>query len=186
MGIDLSNCILRRIKLKNDVKLILRKPTIEDAEKIIEYINIVGGESNNLLFGRGEFHLTVDQEKKHIKAMNNDSNSLMILGIIDNDIVSLAQIVTSNRKRIAHNGEVSISVKKEYWRNGIGSAVMEEIIRFAKEGGKIKNISLGVRASNINAINMYEKLGFIRVGFHRNYFNINGSFDDEILMDLYI
>jgi len=177
---------LKEIQLKSGEKLILRRSTVEDAERIIEYVNIVGGESNNLLFGKDEFHLTVEEEKEHIKRMNNDSNSLMILGIIDDNIVSLAQITSSNRKRIAHNSEVSISVKKDYWRNGIGSAVMEEIIRFAREGGVIKNISLGVRASNINAIKMYEELGFVKVGLHKNYFNINGNFDDEILMDLYI
>lgn len=177
---------LKEIQLKSGEKLILRRPMIEDAERIIEYVNIVGGESNNLLFGKDEFHLTVEEEKEHIKRMNNDSNSLMILGIIDDNIVSLAQVTSSNRKRIAHNSEVSISVKKDYWRNGIGSAVMEEIIRFAREGSVIKNISLGVRASNINAIKMYEELGFVKVGLHKNYFNINDNFDDEILMDLYI
>jgi len=135
---------------------------------------------------RKESLSTVEEEKEHIKRMNSDSNSLMILGIIDDNIVSLAQITSSNRKRIAHNSEVSISVKKDYWRNGIGSAVMEEIIRFAREGSVIKNISLGVRASNINAIKMYKELGFVKVGLHKNYFNINDNFDDEILMDLYI
>ncbi len=177
---------LKEIQLKSGEKLILRRSTVEDAERIIEYVNIVGGESNNLLFGKDEFHLTVEQEKEHIKRMNNDSNSLMILGIIDDNIVSLAQITSSNRKRIAHNSEVSISVKKDYWRNGIGSIVMGEMISFAKNSGRIKNISLGVRARNINAIKMYEELGFVKVGLHKNYFNINDNFDDEILMDLYI
>ena len=68
----------------------------------------------------------------------------------------------------------------------LGSVVMEELIKFAKENETIKNISLGVKASNKNAILMYEKFGFEKVGIHRNNFNINGIFDDEILMDLYI
>lgn len=110
----------------------------------------------------------------------------MILGIIDNNIVSIGQISKPKRKRIAHNSEVAISVKKDYWRNGIGSAVIGELIRFAKENHEIKNISLGVKASNKNAIMMYEKFGFEKVGVHKNYFNINGNFDDKILMDLYI
>ena len=186
MSIDLSSYILKEIQLKNGQKLILRKPIIEDAKRMIEYLNIVGGESENLLFGKDEFHLTVEQEMEHIKRISNNANTLMILGIIDNNIVSIAQISSPNRKRIAHNSEISISVKKDYWRNGIGSAVMEELIRFAKEHGTIKNISLGVKASNKNAIRMYEKFGFKKVGVHKNYFNINGNFDDEILMDMSI
>ncbi|WP_418223118.1 GNAT family N-acetyltransferase [Clostridium isatidis] len=51
---------------------------------------------------------------------------------------------------------------------------------------KLKNIFLGVREGNINAIRLYEKHGFKKVGFHKNFFNINGKYYDEILMDLYL
>ena len=186
MNTDLSMYILKEIQLKNGHQLVLRKPIVEDAEKMINFLNIIGGESDNLLFGKDEFRLTIEQEMEHIKITNNDANTLMILGIIDNNIVSIAQISSSNRERIAHNSEVAISVKKAYWRNGIGNAVMEDLIRTATKHGTIKNISLGVKASNKNAITMYEKFGFKKVGVHKNYFNIYGEFDDEILMDLYI
>ena len=186
MNIYLSKHILKEIKLNNGQQLILRKPVVEDAKRMVEYLNIVGGESDNLLFGKDEFRLTVEQEMKYIENISNDANILIILGIINDNIVSVAQISSPNRKRIAHNSDVSISVKKEYWGNGIGSAVMEELIRFAREHDKIKNISLGVKASNHRAIAMYEKFGFKKVGLHKDYFNVEGNFDDEILMDLYI
>lgn len=184
VNVDLS--ILKEIKLKNGQQLILRKPLIEDAKRMIEYLNIVGGESDNLLFGKDEFRLTVEQEIEHIKRISNDVNTLMILGIVNDTIVSVSQISSPNRKRIVHNSELSISVKKEYWRSGIGGAVMIELIKFAKENGDIKTISLGVKANNCNAVIMYERFGFIKVGVHRDYFNVNGNFDDEILMDLYL
>lgn len=184
--VDKDLITLREKKLKNGQQLILRKPVVEDAESMIEYLNAVGGESDNLLFGKDEFHLTVEQEMEHIKRISSDPNTLMILGTINGVIVSVAQISSPNRKRIAHNSELSISVKKDYWGNGIGSVVMEELIRFAKENSVIRNISLGVKASNKNAIKMYEKFGFIKVGTHKRCFNVNGDFDDEILMDLYL
>lgn len=186
MNEDLSIQILKEVQLKNGQHLILRKPVPEDAGKMIEYLNTVGGESDNLLFGKDEFRLTVEQEMEYIKSISDAANTLMLLGIIDNNIVSVAQISSSNRKRIAHNSEISISVKKDYWRNGVGTAVMEELISFAKENSTIKNIGLGVKASNLNAIKLYEKFGFVKVGVHKNFFNIIGVFDDEILMDLYL
>ena len=69
---------------------------------------------------------------------------------------------------------------------GVGSAVMEELIRFAKDHELIKNISLGVKASNERAIKLYERFGFVKVGSHKDYFNINGEYDDEYIMDLHI
>jgi RimJ/RimL family protein N-acetyltransferase len=186
MNKDLSKYILKEIQLKNGQQLVLRRPIVDDAKSIIEYLNIVGGESDNLLFGKDEFTLSVENEIEYIKNISNDSNILMILGIIDNNIVSVAQISCPNRKRISHNSEIAISVKKDCWSKGIGSATMMELIKFAKEHVTIKNISLGVKASNINAMSMYEKFGFQKIGIHKNYFNINGNFDDEILMDLYL
>ena len=178
--------IFKIIKLKSGMELLLRRPKEEDAEAMLEYLNIVGGESDNLLFGKNEFRLTVEQEREHINNVNINDNALMLLGIIDNQIISVSQVSAPNRKRIAHNSELAISVKKEYWSMGIGTAVMEVLIDFAKNHETIKTISLGVKASNKKAQHLYEKLGFEKVGVHRNFFNIDGNYDDEILMDLYI
>ena len=183
---SMKDDILKLVKLENSKVLILRKSTEEDAESMIEYLNIVGGESDNLLFGKNEFRLTVEQEREYIKNINENNNALMLLGIIDNQIVSVSQVSATNRKRIAHNSELAISVKKEYWGMGIGTTVMEVLIDFAKNHETIKTISLGVKASNKKAQHLYEKLGFEKVGVHRNFFNIDGIYDDEILMDLYI
>lgn len=40
--------------------------------------------------------------------------------------------------------------------------------------------------SSLKTGHIYDKFGFQKVGVHKNYFNINGEFDDKILMDLYI
>ena len=174
--------ILKEVILKNGQKLILRRVIEDDAEMMIKYLNTIGGESDNLLFGENEFHFSVEQEREYINKSNNN-NDLIIIGLIDNNIVSVANIGKLTRKRIAHNSEVAISVKREYWGIGVGYAVMSELIEFAKNNN-IKNISLGVKASNNKAFNLYKKFGFEEVGRHKNFFNVNDVFDDEILMDL--
>lgn len=176
----------KEIKLKNGENLILKKADVNDAEKMIEYLNIVGGESDNLLFGENEFRLSIEQEKSHLENMAKQETSMMLVGIINKKIVSIAQISAPRRKRIAHNADISISVKKEYWNLGIGSEVMKALIDFAKDTKKIKNISLGVKASNTKARSLYRKFGFNEVGIHKNFFYVNDEYDDEILMDLYI
>ena len=89
MSTDLSSYILKEIPLKSGQQLIIRKPIVDDAEKMIKYLNIIGEESDNLLFGKGEFHLTVEQEIEYIKSISNTPNIFMILGIIDNNIISM-------------------------------------------------------------------------------------------------
>ena len=179
-----ESLILKELILKNGQKLLLRMPSPEDAVKMLQYLNTVGGESDNLLFGKDEFKLSVEQETEYLKKIGEDSNTLMIVGIINDRIISVSQVSGLGRKRICHNSELSISVLKDCWGIGVGNAVMEELIRFAKGHPVIKNISLGVRANNSNAIRLYEKYGFKKVGLHMDYFDINGIYDDEILMDL--
>ena len=181
-GVD----IMDQIKLKNSQLLTLRKATIDDAADILDYLNTVGGESDHLLFGKDEFKLTVKQEQTFIENINNSENSIMLLGIIDDQIVSVSQISTVNRQRIAHNCELAISVRKAYWGCGVGSANMEYLIEFAKVCKSIKNINLSVKEDNLSAIHLYKKYGFEQVGVHKNYFNINGQYFDEILMDLHL
>ena len=47
-------------------------------------------------------------------------------------------------------------------------------------------IHLGVKADNENAIKLYKKLGFEKIGVYKNFFKINGIYYDEILMNLYL
>jgi RimJ/RimL family protein N-acetyltransferase len=164
--------------------MIIRRPDVSDAAYMIEYLNAVGGESDNLLFGEGEFHLTVEQEKEHIRKINSEQESYMVIGIINGKLASISQISGSVRKRIAHNCELSISVRKEFWGIGAGSAILDDLISHAKESGRFKNINLGVRSCNDNAVKLYEKFGFVKSGVHKDYIRIGENFYDEILMDL--
>ena len=66
---------------------------------------------------------------------------------------------------------------------GIGNAITNEIINFAKEKN-VKNIVLSVRQENSAAINLYKKYGFKTVGVKKDYICIDGNFDDEITMQL--
>lgn len=183
---DAEKVVINEITLADGLRLVVRKLTVEDAPAMIEYMNAIGGESDNLLRGKNEFDLTAEQETERIEKDNSDPDMFMIVGVIGGRIVSAAQIHSNSRKRIAHNSEAAVSVRKEYWRKGVGTALMGELINHAKQLGTTKNISLGVRAGNSNAISLYEKYGFEKVGLHKNYFNVDGTYYDEILMDLYL
>jgi len=63
---------------------------------------------------------------------------------------------------------------------------MRELISYAKHHKNISIVSLGVRAVNHGAKKLYEKMGFEQVGVHKDFFNVDGKFFDEILMDMHI
>jgi RimJ/RimL family protein N-acetyltransferase len=174
------------VELKSGKTLVMRRPNEADAQNMLDYLNIVGGESDNLLFGAGGLALSVEQEIEYINKINSNNNALMVLSFVDDILVGIAQISAPDRERIAHNAEIAISVRKSHWRLGIGEAVMHELITFAKWHKKIGIVSLGVRAQNHGARKLYEKMGFKQIGVRENFFNIDGEYFDEILMDLHL
>ena len=86
-------------------------------------------------------------------------------------------------RRMSHRAEFGISVTKSEWGQGIGSALLQKIIDYAKEH-TIELINLEVRSDNRRAIQMYEKFGFRKTGISPAYFKIDGEYYDFDLMVL--
>jgi len=172
--------------LKNGSELTIRKAVREDAKHLLDYLNTVGGESDNLLFGAEGLGLTVEQEERYIEGMEASPASAMLVGLIEDKIVSVGSVSAHTRERNCHTCEIGISVLKAFWSVGIGTCLMNEMIGFAKQTNKLKIIHLGVRSDNTRAIALYKKLGFQEIGLYPKFFKIDDEFYDEVLMNLYL
>ena len=94
----------------------------------------------------------------------------------ENEIVGFAGILLI----IDQVNIMNIVVKKDKRNFGIGSLLLEEIIRYSKIHNAT-SITLEVNEKNIPAIKLYEKYGFKQVGIRKKYYN---NEDNAILMDL--
>lgn len=166
-------------------KLIIRRAVKNDAEKIIEYLNIIGGESENLLFGENEFNISVESERSFIESMNSSDRNILLVGVINEEIVGISSLQGYERERISHRGNIAVSVKKKYWHKGIATQMINEVIKFAKSAS-ITVIELEVKAENTNAIALYEKMGFEKIGVYKKSVKINGEYYNDYLMNLYL
>lgn len=73
----------------------------------------------------------------------------------------------------------NLAVSTSYRRCGIASAIIDELILKAYEN-KIFELTLEVRASNQEAIALYEKFGFQTLGVRRKYYTDNN--EDALIM----
>lgn len=175
----------RKVPVK-DYVLLIREAKPEDAEKMIEYVHIVSGESKNIGFGPGEFNITPEQEREIVTRYLETDNMIFLLGFIGEELVAMANFSSSQRPRLRHTGELGMSVKKKYWRHGIGQAMLQALIDWAKGTGIIRKMNLRVTTYNTAGIALYEKMGFKRVGVITRDMMIDGEFVDTILMGLEI
>ena len=171
--------------LKDGRTLILRDPTLEDAQELMDFLKVVGGETDFLLADENGIEgLTREGEEGWITSTLEAANTKMFVGTIDGEIVLICDVRAAERPRIAHVGGLAISIKRAYWHLGIGSIAMQAMIDFAKSTKFLRTLSLEVRQGNDRAIALYKRFGFVEVGRHKARINVRGMYYDEILMDL--
>jgi len=68
----------------------------------------------------------------------------------------------------------TIAVHPSYRRRGLGSYLVRLAIDLARRN-QAKRITLEVRETNIPALELYQKLGFVRKGFLRRYYGDTGE-----------
>ena len=153
----------------------IRRAVPSDAENILEYCKVIGGESDNLTFGAEGVSITVEKEKEYLESILHADNQLYLIAINDQEIVGTAVFSAFAKPRLAHRAEISLSVKKSMWGHHIGTRFMEEIIAFAKNIARTEILSLEVRSDNARAIALYKKFGFETVGTFPGFMKINGA-----------
>ncbi len=175
---------MRDHDLKDGATLELREAVPEDAGALLAYVEAISGETSFLTFGPGEFELTDEQEAEFLRKALANELQLYLLGLVDGEIVGTLTFGARDRTRLRHVGEFGMSVRKAHWGRGIGSALVAELIRWARDGGIIRKINLRVRSDNERAIALYERHGFVREGTLRRDMRVDGVFFDNHCMGL--
>lgn len=144
-----------------------------DAGKLLEYLRAVGGESDNLSFGAEGIGCSIEAEEEYIRAMTQSENGILLVARDGREIVGDVSISRMAR-RMSHRGELGIAVRCEYQNRGIGSRLMAEALKRAREYG-FDLIELELRADNAAARRLYEKFGFVKFGTHPAFFKLDGE-----------
>ncbi len=101
-------------------------------------------------------------------------NSKCIMAKNDDEIVGFACIW----KAVDDIHITNIVVKKSYRKQGIGSLLLQELIKLSKTKN-INSITLEVKSSNLPAQKLYSKYDFKVMGIRKKYYN---GIEDAIIM----
>lgn len=165
---------------------IIRKPTSEDAEEMLEYLKTIGGETDNLTFGAEGFPISLENEKKYLDNLLESKTSVIFVALDGDKIIGDVSFDGNTRERLKHRGTVGLTVLRDYWHKGIGTALMEKALDFAKNVAGAEVASLEVRCENERAMRLYEYLGFDVTGRIPAMMKINGRFVDCYTMTKFL
>lgn len=101
-------------------------------------------------------------------------NSLYFVAKCENEIVGFAGIW----KSVDDIHITNIVTKKSKRRKGIASKLLEHLINVSKKEN-LSSLTLEVNEKNTNAIYLYEKYHFQKIGIRKNYY---GQTDNAVIM----
>lgn len=113
----------------------------------------------------------------------NPSDEQAIFGaFVDGALVGVLGLQRERMRKLAHKASVwGMYVAPEHREAGLGELLVRQVLQHARRLG-VHQVNLGVNASNIAALTLYTKLGFITFGVERDFLLHDGEFYDEYLM----
>jgi len=167
--------------LETDVKV--RRATPEDAPGIVAVLAVVIDERIHSAIDRV---WSVEQERRYLESLS--AREVMHVALNAADRVVGLQILerwSAVLDSMAHVGQVGTFLLPAWRGRGIGRELWNATAAFAREA-RYQKLLVQVRGTNAHAQYFYRRLGFVECGRLSRQVMIDGSEDDEILMELFL
>ncbi|WP_343604871.1 GNAT family protein [Fluviicola sp.] len=175
----------RKITLKDGREILLRHVTVEDAEKIIPFVQGFVYEEEFVPLSEGEFNPTLEEERAVLKNYVERANSLFLVAEApDGTIIGNLNLDGNQRKIMRHTAVFGMGMHKGWQGCGLGTALLQNAVDWGRDHSELELIYLQVYAENESGLALYRKIGFREHGRMPKVFKQNGRYHDEISMHL--
>ncbi|MFV0557773.1 MAG: GNAT family N-acetyltransferase [Enterococcus sp.] len=169
--------------MADEVEVVIRQAVPEDAAELLALTKQIGSETEFLVMDETGMALPEELLAQQLASFQESPNNLLLVAQVDQQLVGLASVTAAKEWRIAHIGEVGISILRAYWGIGLGSIMMEEVLEWAKQNERLYRLELTVQVRNQRGIALYERFGFVKEAtLSRGARSDAGQFIDVYLM----
>lgn len=117
----------------------------------------------------------------------NAEGSYTFGAFLNGKMTGMVTLVQDKHQKMKHRANLfAMYVSPANRKNGAGKALVATAIQKAKETPDIEKLVLTVNARNEKAIKLYTSLGFSAYGTEKRALNVDGTYYDEDLMELFI
>lgn len=166
------------------LEFIVRVADPADAEQLTRLAEEVSGEPEAwLISANGEWR-SVGDERRYLKAVRRYAHAAVFVAErSDGAIIGRLSLARDTHPASAHVADLGLMVAKSARRQGVGKALLEAAVEWARASG-VRKLELHVFPWNEPAILLYEQFGFEREGFRKGHYSRAGEDVDAILMAL--
>ena len=153
-----------------------------DAEGLTHLAEAVSGEPEAWLISADGEWRSVGDERRYLKALRRYPHAAVFVAErADGAVVGRLSVARDPHPASAHVADLGLMVAKEARRRGVGRALLEAAVDWARASG-IRKLELHVFPWNEPAIALYEQFGFEREGYRKAHYHRAGEDVDAILM----
>ena len=147
--------------MKDGRTAVVRSPEEKDIMPMLDYLRTVAGETDFLMnYPEETSRYTPEGEKALFERVNTSDLETMLVCVVDGRIAGNCMITFNSRIKTRHRAGIAIAIRREYWGLGIGTHLMQEMIRIAEEKQDVIQLELDFIEGNERAKALYEKMGF--------------------------
>lgn len=167
---------------KTGKKILFRTLQVSDLNQALNYINTLSKEDTFIL--RSGEQLTEEEERRWLQDTQDGfaKKTVVRIGAFYNGKLIGTSDIKSLGLREKHVGLFGLTVAKEFREEGIGTALMEYVLKLGKEYLGLKIATLGVFANNERGKYIYKKLGFKEYGNLPGALLYKGEYINHIYM----
>lgn len=160
-------------------ELIVREATPADAAALVELARAVGSEPEGWLIS--DDWRSVGEERKYLRALRRHPHAAVFVAELPEGVVGRLSVARDSHPASWHVADLGLMVAAGHRRKGIGRALLEQAVSWARIVGVIK-VELHVFPHNTAAIALYEQFGFVREGYRPRHYRRGRDYVDAILM----
>ena len=158
----------------------IRPAQPEDAATLVALGATVGREPEAWLLNSDGWR-SVGEERRYIRALRRHPDAAVYVADDDGAIVGRLSVARDTHSASRHVADLGLMVASTHRRRGIGRALLDQAVAWARDAGVIK-LELHVFPWNEPAIRLYEGFGFVREGVRRRHYRRAGEYVDAVLM----
>jgi RimJ/RimL family protein N-acetyltransferase len=138
-------------------------------------------ESEFLSAELAEVRTDIEEEASFLQRKLDSPVDLFVLAEVNREIVGVASLNGSTLERFKHGATLGLGVRRDHWRQGLGSALVRTLLDWADSRGIVR-VALEVVEANAGAVRLYEALGFEHEGRLRCRRKHGTAFVDNYMM----
>ena len=164
------------------MRVTICRATLDDAEAISTVWETVCAER---VYTAVNLAFTPQQERDYIASLSDREG--IFLAEVDGRIAGFQSLDLWARysDSFDHVGVMGTIILPGWRRRGIGHRLAEHMLAFARANGYEK-IVIYVRRGNASAQAFYHSLGFVSKGMLARQVKIDGQYEDEVFMELFL